>query len=632
MCGIAGILTPQSGPLNAVFAMTEAQAHRGPDGRGHVIVDEGGYRFFERAAPQAAPPVGFLALGHRRLAILDTSVAGQQPMSADAGRFWITYNGEVYNYLELKQELRRLGFEFLNGTDTEVVLAAYRAWGIRCFARFNGMWGLAIWDGPRGRLVLSRDRFGVKPLHYAFGAFGLMFASEIKGLLASELLEPRLEPGVAADFLKWGVVNHGEESFFRGIRSFPPGHYVEIQPSRPLTWKAQPFWSLRINEEFAKLTDREASTEYFSRMFRSSIAFHLRSDVPVGACLSGGLDSSAIVCVAAPSVTGVFNTFTSCAEDVRFDERYWSQLVASRVGAVAHHVFPDETHFLEELGTFLWHQEEPFTSLSIYAQWCLMRQAREAKVPVLLDGQGADELLCGYRKFYAFYLCQLMRGGRLVRAGSEAVWLLLNGDRGFLRWREGVRYLPAVLQARRRGLANLVLPDFASLYESSRFPLAKGASVAQRQIDDLMRFSLPSLLRYEDRNSMAWSTEARVPFLDHRLAEFLVSLPTELKLSRGRSKSLMRLSLNQLVPEEIFKRRDKMGFVTEQPLWMRGRLGKFIHGRFRRAGLKIAGLLDQRGLVDGYSAFLGRRRDIDADDLFRAFILDAWMERFKVVY
>ncbi len=631
MCGIAGIVSSTLGPVGRIVDMVAAQAHRGPDGEGFMLCDGEQARFSaDRRAVREA--VARVALGHRRLAILDTSAAGIQPMASPDGRDWVVFNGEIYNYRELREELRRAGFAFHTGTDTEVLLAAYRHWGTGCFTRFNGMWGVAIWDGERRRLVLSRDRFGVKPLHFVMLREGIAFASEIKALLQAGLTRPRLHRRVAADFLKWGLVNHGTDTFFADVSAFPAGHFAEIDPDRPDSIRPVRFWTLPLPRPAPSPPPAEAAAR-FRDLFESSVALRMRSDVPVGSCLSGGLDSSAIVMLAArapePQV-GPFRTFTACAADPRYDERRYADAVNRAVGARSAFVLPEETRFLVELPTLVWHQDEPFTTASIYAQWCVMRAAREAGVPVLLDGQGGDEVLCGYRKFYAFYLQQLLRQGAWLRFLAEAALLAARGDRGMLRWREGARYLPEWLRRRTSNNDAAVAERFREAWNASRPDLGAGEDLRERQVKDLTQLSVPALLRYEDRNSMAWSIESRVPFLDYRIAEFAVALAPELKLRHGKTKALMRSALADVLPREILERRDKMGFVTPQELWMRGELGRAILTRLRDPASRLDAILDRAGLAARLETARARRRDPDPGFLFRAYVLDIWLDRFDV--
>ena len=630
MCGIAGVYSSDHSVLSKIQGMTEVQAHRGPDGVGHLLLGTDA-RWGECVAPSVKTG-DFLALGHRRLAILDCTPAGAQPMASSDQRDWISYNGEIYNYLELRQELGAQGFCFRTGTDTEVVLAAYRAWGVHCFERFNGMWAIALWDGAKGQLVLSRDRFGVKPLFFAQTSNALVFASEIKGILASGQVQPRLNKEVAIDFLKWSMVNHRYDSFFDGIHSLPPGHFAVIGSLQNTAVRAKPFWTLSASEAPTPLGMEEAS-ECFAELFRDAVRLRLRSDVPVGSCLSGGLDSSAIVCQAnalrGPE-DGPFHTFNSASNDPRFDERVWCRTVNERVGAVSHFVFPSAEKFELELESLIWHQEEPFTTASIYAQWQVMQAARFEGIPVLLDGQGADEAMCGYRKFYLFHLRDLLRKRHFWRFAEEIVGLIRRGDRGLLRWREGVRYLPTFLQRHVPQASLFLQPGLELSWAESQLPLTEGTSVAHRQSLDLMRFSVPSLLRYEDRNSMAWSIESRVPFLDYRLVDWLVSVPADIKMSAGQSKAVMRHSMKKLVPDSIVNRRDKMGFVTAQEVWLRGELRHALESCFSEPDCPLEAIVNSSEVLAEYRRWLKGASNMSHNDFFKLFVLARWMRSFDV--
>lgn len=628
MCGIAGIFSRNHAMLMKLQAMTEVQAHRGPDGAGHLLIGRS-----SRMSSGKMPAVegeDFLALGHRRLAILDCTTAGLQPMASHDGKDWICFNGEIYNYLEIRAELSRSGFSFRTGTDTEVVLAAYRAWGVECFKRFNGMWGIALWDGSHKRLILSRDRLGVKPLFFASTSDALVFSSEIKAILGTDLVVPQINMGVAIDYLKWSMVNHRDETFFSHINSFPPGHYAVVDERYVI--EPRPFWSLEAQPVVESMNMAEAATK-FSEIFLDAVALRMRSDVPVGACLSGGLDSSAIVCQANQLRTaeaGRIHTFNAASEDPRFDERVWCRLVNESVAANAHHFFPDAEGFAADLDSLIWHQEEPFTSASIYAQWVIMRAARESGIPVLLDGQGADEGLCGYRKYYLFYMRELLERGEFSSFVSEGFALLMHGDRGLLRWREGSRYLPSFLRQHVPDLSSVLTLRGTQAWNESHLSLGKAKSIAERQILDLTRFSVPSLLRYEDRNSMAWSVESRVPFLDYRLVEWLVNLDPGLKLHGGQTKALMRNALRGMVPDQILDRRDKMGFVTAQEIWMKGRLSPLIKECLLSADFPLASLVDAKALYTAYESWQFGRTGLGQADVFRVFILARWMLRFNV--
>lgn len=626
MCGIAGVLSKRPQDMRALFLMTEVQAHRGPDSVGHVFCADGRMSaIVDHPEQLQAEPFAELALGHRRLAIVDCSMDGRQPMSDPSGRYWITYNGEVYNYLELRAELRASGYGFSTASDTEVILRAYEAWGTGCFARFNGMWGMAIWDARERVLVLARDRMGVKPLYLNRSDGVLTFASEIKGVLASGRISARCQTDQAMAYLTDALVNHTNASFFEGIESFPPASFAVVAANEPMVVRPQTYWEL---PQQTSQTSYLQAQEQFRVLFESAVKLRMRSDVPVGSCLSGGLDSSAIVCQMSRLQTGQgLHTFTSAFEDPRFDESRWARMVAESITAQAHWTTPSQEGLINELDALIWHQEEPFYSSSVYAQWCVMRRAREAGIPVLLDGQGADETLLGYRKFYLFYLRQLAAAGRWIEAGQQAVALLRFGDRGTFKPIEALRYMPARLLPAGVAIKDYANPAMQTPSGTDTAEFRRGSSIQTHQLNDLSRFSLPALLRYEDRNSMAWSIESRVPFLDYRLVESLVALPVSHKLAGGRTKRVLRDALSGLVPPAILARRDKMGFVTPQSVWMDDRLGQVLADEIRNSPL-LARLLDSRRLHAAWTAASGRRRLTMQAGVFRAGLLAVWARRF----
>ncbi|HRA81213.1 MAG TPA: asparagine synthase (glutamine-hydrolyzing) [Thauera sp.] len=630
MCGIAGLLSKHLRDLNPVFRMTSVQAHRGPDGAGHALFSGDGTPLLFRERPNAPEMrAGRLALGHRRLAIIDCTDAGHQPMSYAGGRYWITYNGEIYNYRELRDELRACGCTFHSESDTEVILAAYATWGTSCFARFNGMWALAIWDVSEQRLLLSRDRFGIKPLHFRVQGGSLWFSSEIKGLLAGMAEPVKANDQIVYDYLVHGTVNASDETFFDGVSAFPPGCYAIVSP-QDLAVSPKAFWRIELGGDDRAALSFEQSCDSFRELISSAVHLRMRSDVPVGACLSGGLDSSSIVSLMAGMTSAPIHTFTARFPEPEFDEGEWAQLVVNCMGTQGHVSEPSETALIDDFEQLVWHQEEPFSSASLYAQWLVMRQAREHEVPVLLDGQGADEILGGYRKFYGFHILSLLRSGHLLNASRELAALLINGDRGYLRWQEGARYLPRFLQGQVFTLDRFLRPETRALGKSSTITLGGTPDIRERQLLDLRRYSVPSLLRYEDRNSMAWSVESRVPFLDYRLVEFAIRLPVEHKLRKGRTKAVLRNGLRGIVPDRVLDRRDKMGFVTPQSRWMDGALGRHVESLCNEAAPTLNKWVDLPAVLRAWNQATPAQRQTAQGLIFRLGTMGQWLLRFKV--
>jgi asparagine synthase (glutamine-hydrolysing) len=536
--------------------MMAAQRHRGPDGEG-FFAGEG------------------VALGHRRLSIIDLSDAGRQPMSDRTGRFWITFNGEIYNYVELRNELCQAGYEFRGRSDTEVLLQSYLHWGEKCVNRLRGMFAFAIWDDQERTLFAARDRLGIKPFHYISTDGWFAFASEIKALVP---LLPRPSPNrkLAQAYLAWNLLDHEPaETMIEGIRRLPPGHTlsVSLESSAP---KLRRYWNISFcNDLDTPPARRAAKVREFRELFQETISLHLRSDVPVGTALSGGLDSSSIVCLVQQELDrrgdwrpAWQHTFSACFDQPSLDERPYIHEVVKSTGCTPHFTFPRGERLREDLERWLWHQEEPVAGTAPYAHFCVARLAGEHHIKVLLDGQGADEQLAGYRKFILIYLRQLLEAGRYVNAAREAAAFFLSP--AILRtcdFTAGKRYL-----FKSQAEYNELFPD--GIEYPADFGI--GRSLGRRLEADVFRFSLPLLLRYEDRNTMAFGIEARVPFVDHVLVEFLATLAADMRLSGGWTKRILREALQDVLPERVRRRKTKLGFSTPERSWLMGPLSDWL--------------------------------------------------------
>ncbi|MDO8542561.1 MAG: asparagine synthase (glutamine-hydrolyzing) [Opitutaceae bacterium] len=595
MCGIAILLEPTAPAWlpDVLRAMTRIVRHRGPDGEGfsfHSPAANGMVPVISGDTPPgvagelSAPPGCTLGLGHRRLAILDLTAAGHQPMSDAARDCWVCFNGEIYNYVELRSELVQLGHVFRSHTDTEIILAAWRQWGASCLARFNGMFAFVLFDGRDRRLFAARDRFGVKPLYFwRTPTGGFAVASEIKQFTAHPAWRARVNGQRAYDFLNWGISDHTAETLFADVFQLRGGEYLSAPLAECAGAMPQRWYELKP-EEFAG--DFPAAAERFRSLLDDSVRLRLRADVPIGSCLSGGLDSSSIVGTVrsqlGPRAIGLQNVFSAYSDVPRFDERSFIEDVARSTGAAAHHVVPDADSLLRELDQLVWHQDEPFGSTSIYAQWCVFALARKHGVPVMLDGQGADEALGGYHGYFGPRLAGLLRQGRWGTFQREAAAVRsLHAQTLSMQLRMlANELLPPSCVERLRRLAGRTVrsPAFLDLVKLGAEPLGPhDGSVDLRDPvrslghAQLTALSLPMLLRFEDRDSMAHSVEARLPFLDYRLVEFCLGLPEDFKLSAGWTKRVLREGMRGRLPETVRLRRDKLGFATAEEVWMRER-------------------------------------------------------------
>jgi asparagine synthase (glutamine-hydrolysing) len=577
VCGLFGVVNARPGLLDEslVDKLFSQLRHRGPDDRGWLTLDRTG--IVTGSDPRGL--AGDVVLLHTRLSILDLSPAGHQPMSTEDGRFHLSFNGEIYNYVELRRDLERCGHRFASGTDTEVLLKAWAEWGPAALGKLVGMFAFALVDAERRVLVLARDPFGIKPLYFAPLDGSLAFASEIPPLLQLPGTSRQANPQRVFDYLRFGRTDHGGDTMFAAVRQVEPGHFVDVPLDAPRGATDRQYWSLEP-DRVGELSLDEAA-ERLRELFLDSVRLHLRSDVPVGAAFSGGVDSSANV-TAMRRLSGAgleLHTFSYVADDPALSEERWMQLVARETGAVVHTVETSPQELVADLDRLIEIQAEPFGGTSIYAQYRVFRLARESGIKVMLDGQGADELFAGYRYYLADRVAGLLASGRLLTTArllgalsslpgaspggtlARAVGHALpDGAQGPARRLTQHRLAPAWLDARWLRDRDISLGDPGR---------TSNGSLRQYRLDTV-RTGLRELLRYEDRNSMASSIESRVPFLTPALAEFAFGMPDDhLIAPDGTGKLVLRRSLRGLVPDPILDRRDKIGFATPEAKWLR---------------------------------------------------------------
>jgi len=592
MCGIAGIISVK-GDLHPslIEKMTQIVNHRGPDDLGFLLLPENGDPLRCKNVTHIPDSNFKCLLGHRRLSILDLSSSASQPMEFN-NKYWIIYNGEIFNYIELRRELSLIGYSFKTNSDTEVILAAYDKWGMECLPHFNGMWAFVIYDHTKEILWGSIDRYGIKPFFYYFNSHKFCFSSEIKQLLSLPFIERKADIGAVFDFLAMGSDTDGtEQTMFFGIKHLRPGFAFRIE-LRDVLKKG-----VEITKwyDIDKSLDRKSlkfndAKERFIELFKDSVKIRLRSDVPIGTALSGGLDSSGIVCVIdallkQENITDMQRTFSIGSELAELGEIKFVQEVLKQTSVRAFFDTPKGEELFEDFDRLIYHLEYPFQSASCYASWRVYKLAKQNGVTVTLDGQGADEILGGYYNYmYPYLLIE-----DIARLDLKKIISDLRGLKKIFHY-SFYQQITVLMKkiiissaAVQRMYHKYRLPKNAFLdenfikagFENSYIRGKKAGTdklrgkksfyyLQKNNVENL----LVSLLRIADRTSMAHSVEARVPFLDHRLVEFTLALPTDLKIYRGTTKYIYRQAMKNILPESIRTRIDKLGFVTAQEKWL----------------------------------------------------------------
>jgi len=562
MCGIAGIIQSNPGKfqLQQLQLMTDAIAHRGPDGAGEWCNQN-----------------NTVLLGHRRLSVIDLSSAGDQPMHY-LDRYSIIHNGEIYNYKELKAELQQKGYAFRSQTDTEVIVAAWDCWKEDCLQHFDGMFAFAIWDEKEQELFAAVDRLGEKPFYYTLEEDCFLFGSEMKALWAAGIdKRPNLQ--MLFNFITIGYTSNPEkreETFYQKIYRLPAASYLVYSLHDQLI-DIETYWNIYPGKEDKNISD-DAAISRFNELFQIAVSRRLRSDVPLGSSLSGGLDSSSIAAVIhqlTKSNPGS-KVFTASFPGFDKDETAFARQVADRYGLKQELVHITATDLMKDWEKLCWHQEEPFASSSSYAQYKVYELAKENGIKVLLDGQGADEILAGYHKYFKWYWQELFRNRKLNRSGERKATLALGITEPFTWKNKIAAWFPsfASIVIENHYLAKaLAHPDLTKAFVQQQSREAYYTPPDHFTLNGVLHFNcfvhgLQELLRLADRNSMAHGREVRLPFLSHELVEFLFSLPSHFKIRKGRTKWLLRESMKNILPDSITWRTDKVGFEPPQQQWM----------------------------------------------------------------
>ena len=603
MCGISGIINKSNEQVSreSLTSMNNLVKHRGPDAEGYYYKDN----------------IGF---GHRRLSILDLSELGNQPMHYSD--YTITYNGEIYNYLEIREELINKGHTFISDTDTEVILAAYMEWGTQCVNHFNGMWAFAIHDKKNEIVFLSRDRFGIKPLYYLESTNCFYFGSEIKQLL---FFTPnrKVNKQVLFDYLYLSYHHHTNETFFEGIKSLEQSHNL-VYSLRKNTYSIEKYYDLNAKTSQNNLSFNNAINSY-KNLITNSINFRLRSDVKVGTCLSGGMDSSFIAAVAAPiyekNSGEKFTAVTAKSIEKKTDESHYAKMVADMYDLNWDTTKPSKDDFLKYVEDVIEIQEEPFGSPSIVMQYFVMQKAKENGCIVMLDGQGGDETLLGYDRYYATFinekkgLFNKIKGFVEISKNSklslkDALLYNLYFSNKFIRRSRQLRRNRFYKKPFKKYFNSRLLGEITK----------NNSSINRLQVSEITKTQLQKLLKYEDRNSMAVSIETRVPFIDHNVVEMAVSLPFEYKMTKGWSKYILRHASENILPNEIVWRKNKFGFEAPKDVWLSETsffLDKVIESPFMENFVDFDKL---------------NKNKLGKDTLWKLYNVAIWADKFKVTF
>jgi asparagine synthase (glutamine-hydrolysing) len=636
MCGIAGIILKQKVNFNLnqkIVAMTDALSHRGPDGEGFILAGDqtitphfntlkqnynrADINYIPKTSVQHSDLNSFLAFGHRRLSIIDLSETGHQPMCNANGKTWITFNGEIYNYLEIKADLKKNGHSFISESDTEVVLAAYKEWGFNCVERFNGMWSFCIYDSEKQLCFASRDRLGVKPFYYINDNNLLAFSSEQKAFIKAELIAAKINNNALHNYLINGLLETNSTNFFEGINELMPGNNLVFN-LKTQELKITTYYNL--TEHITLTNDRLSEKELIDKIaytFENSVKLRLRSDVEVGTCLSGGIDSSALAVTISEITKQPLYCFTSIFKNQSINEEHFADSVANKIEAKHFKIEPTLEGFLEEIDSLIYSQDVPIWDTSTYAQYKVMELAKKNNIKVVLDGQGADELFGGYHHHFLAKWNNLFSQGHFMSGLNEILAskkTISNPLQFFLKERiKQKKYF------NKKHFDQFFKPEFLKSSEIKN-PSVYFNSVNEQLVEDIYQTRLKSFLKCEDRCGMWHSVESRTPFADDiELINLLFSFNGNKKIKNGVSKYLLREVVKNKLPEEIYKRYDKKGFETPMQQWMQ-KLRPQLLSEIKAANFDF---VNQNELekTDPTNSFQNKL-------LFKLFVLSRWQKLF----
>ncbi len=589
MCGICGWFNRKKDiDLDVLISMNNVAKHRGPDDEGYSLMTETGVRHFVGEDSISLPYENLnkydgdrpgLAFGHRRLSIIDLSEQGHQPMQSEDGNLCITYNGEIYNYIEIREELERSGYAFKSNSDTEVILAAYRQWGEECVLHLNGMWGFAIWDKKENKIFCSRDRLGAKPFHYYVDENNFIFGSEMKQLTVNPVVPRVINEKILVSFMIWSQYDYSEETLIRDINALRGGYNLSCSLPQTLNGnigiKIYKYWDIDV------VCEKNPSViEQAFRIHNDAVRIRLRSDVPIGVMLSGGLDSSVLTSEISVMARenhidpASINTYTSCYKDYpEGDEKAFAEKVNAYCGTRQNLVYPDEMDTFSVFEDMIWHMEGLVEFYSM-GGFLTLREVAKSGNKVIINGQGADETMFGYLRYYTWYLKDIRQKKGIAAFIRELRKAVNNGGLSGKELLQNIIYFGNMKIRRtycrnrmKKYVTGSVLKEFDSNKEIEKY--MHFDSLAEMQYNEIRGTQLTHILRMDDRNYMAFSMESRVPFIDYRYIESAVQIPEERKIDKGYTKFLLRQYIDGKLPEDVVWRKNKMGWPSPRSRWIK---------------------------------------------------------------
>ncbi|MBL7129801.1 MAG: asparagine synthase (glutamine-hydrolyzing) [Candidatus Omnitrophica bacterium] len=625
MCGIAGFIVLRKTDFDlslTIQNMANSMAHRGPDDRGYLVLPYGEQK-----------NKSYVALGHRRLKIIDLSQRAHQPMSNFSEKIFISYNGEIYNYIELREELIQKGYNFASRSDTEVVLKAYEEWGTACFKKFNGMWAMAIFDKEKRRIILSRGRFGQKPLYYYKTEKELIFASEIKALLKYPAIikKPNYEKIFRYIAYNYRYIDIDDSSYFENIYQVPKGSYLEIDEF--LNIKESSYWEL--NPGFMQVSDKKA-VRGFKDIFIDAVRLRLRSDVPVGCMLSGGMDSTSITCVAYKVLKKPIVTFSGISGEEKgvYDESGYINSVIKETNAKFHYIRPDPADIFETIKAMLYYHDEPVCTVTWYSLYLIAKKVAKEKIPVILNGHSGDELLAGYWDHYHYNFYDLEINGDIGSLEYERKCWENNHKRDIFEIEKSREYIEKLTNNEVSGMNRF--PDYSGCFKDEisskyqrdiHFSTSSKSLLANRLYLELLFETIPPSLRPEDRNTMSQSLESRSPFLDYRLVEYCFSLPNKFKIRNGLGKWVLREAMKGILPEDVRTRKDKAGFISPADEWFRTINRKQVYDLINSESFKNRGIFNIKAINELFEQHLKKEKNHQML-LWQIINIELWFKRF----